>query len=274
LKTNLSSLSFPTKLTIASLVANAAAIWIQWLSGDPSYPKFPPGPVFFIAVAAIVAFGARWWWTPLIGSLIGLLVTSGWFARLPKNMLSLTHPGSIGHFAPGIFLGAVLQIVALLLVDVSGLLATVLNYRSREHTADSSKMVMRFFGSIFVLMGVVVMASGLHTDRYHNMMHMLWGALALGASFLTVRAARFFCIGSGLFYLTLAILGLVIGNPASQREWHAGPMLLHTGDHIFHLVLGSIFLAFGLLSARESSDHSTKTGSDNRPLGVAPVPRN
>jgi hypothetical protein len=51
-------------------------------------------------------------------------------------------------------------------------------------------------------------------------------------------------------------------------------MLLHTGDHIFHLVLGSIFLAFGLLSARESSNHSTKTSSDNRPLGVAPVPRN
>lgn len=68
MKPNLSNLTFPTKLTVAGLVACAVAIWIPWLSGDPAYPKFPPGPVFFIAVAAIVAFGKRWWWTPLIGS--------------------------------------------------------------------------------------------------------------------------------------------------------------------------------------------------------------
>jgi hypothetical protein len=28
-------------------------------------------------------------------------------------------------------------------------------------------------------------------------------------------------------------------------------MLLHTGDHIFHMVLGSIFLAMGLISDRQ-----------------------
>ena len=70
MNTKPSNLTFPTKLTVAGLIACAVAIWIQWLSGDPAYPKFPPGPVFFMAVAAIVAFGARWWWTPLIGSLI------------------------------------------------------------------------------------------------------------------------------------------------------------------------------------------------------------
>jgi len=248
---NLSSLTFPTKLTVAGLIACALAIWTQWLSGDPSYPKFPPGPVFFIAVAAIVAFAARWWWTPLMGSLIALLVTSGWFARLPTQMQRLTHPGSIGHFAPGIFLGTLGMIVFLLFTDVAGLVATVLNYRSRKDTAESSKMVLRFFGAIFVLMGVVVMVSGLHTDRYHNLMHMIWGALALGASFLTARTAKLFCIGSGLFYLTLAVLGLTMGDSAMGRAWQAGPMLLHTGDHVFHLVLGFIFLSFGLTSGRE-----------------------
>ena len=130
MKLNLSNLPFPTKLTVAGLVACAFAISIQWLSGDPSYPKFPPGPVFFIAIAAIVAFGARWWWTPLIGSLIALLVTSGWFARLPRQIERLTHPGSIGRFAPDIFLGTLGMIVVLLLTDVAGFVATVLNYRS------------------------------------------------------------------------------------------------------------------------------------------------
>ena len=251
MKTNLSSLTFPTRLTVAGLVACALAIWTQWLSGDPAYPKFPPGPVFFIAVAAIVAFAARWWWTPLMGSMIALLVTSGWFARLPRQMQRLTHPGSIGHFAPGIFLGTLGMIIFLFLTDVAGLVATVLNYRSRKHAMESSKIVLRSFGAIFVLMGLVVIVSGLHADRYHNLMHMIWGALALGASFLAVRVAKLFCIGSGLFYLTLAVLGLTIGDSAMGRAWQAGPMLLHTGDHVFHLVLGSIFLGFGLVSVRE-----------------------
>ena len=251
MKINLSNLTLPTRLTIAGLVACALAIWIQWLSGDPAYPKFPPGPVFFLAVATIVVLGARWWWTPLIGSMIALLVTSGWFARLPRQMQRLTHPGSIGHFAPGIFLGTLGMILFLLLMDVAGLVATVLNYRSRKYGVESSKIVLRSFGAIFVLMGVVVIVSGLHADRYHNLMHMIWGALALGASYLSVRVARVFCIGSGLFYLTLAVLGLTIGDPAMGRAWQAGPMLLHTGDHVFHLVLGTIFLGFGFLSARE-----------------------
>lgn len=255
MKMNLSNLNFATKLTIAGLVGCAFAIWIEWLSGDPSYPKFPPGPVFFIAVAAIIALGARWWFTPLIGSLLALLVTSGWFARLPRNVQHLTHPGSAGHFAPGIFLGALLQIASLALADVAGLVATVQSYRNRKHGVESSKMVLRFFGAMFVLMGVVVIASGLHSDRYHNLMHIIWGAIALGASYLSARAAKLFCVGSGLFYVTLAVLGLTLGDAAMGRAWQAGPMLLHTGDHIFHLVLGAIFLGFGLLSGRESRYH-------------------
>ena len=87
---NLRDLTLLTKLTVAGLTGCAFAIWTQWLSGDPAYLTFPPGPVFFIVVAAIVAFGARLWWTPLIGSLLGLLVTAGWFAMLPKEMLRLT----------------------------------------------------------------------------------------------------------------------------------------------------------------------------------------
>ncbi len=257
MKKMLSDLSFPTRLTVAGLIANALAIWMQWLSGDPSYPKFPPGPVFFIAIAAIVAFAARWWWTPLIGSLISLLVTAGWFALLARGMQRLLHPGSLGHFTAGIFLGALLQINALLITDVAGIVATVMNFRSREHAVGGVRMALRFFGAIFVLMGAVIMISPIHADRYHNGMHMVWGALALGASFLTTRAAKLFCVCSGLFYCTLAVLGLTIGDAGMGRAWQAGPMLLHTGDHIFHLVLGSIFLAVGLLSGREQRYQTT-----------------
>jgi hypothetical protein len=248
MKTNL---TFLTKLTAGGLVAVAIALWTQWLSGDPAFGRFPAGPVLFIAVAAIVIWGARWWWTPLIGALISLLVTSGWFARLPQAMLRLHHPGSVGNFAAGIFLGSVLQIGGLLLTDIAGLAATVHNFRRAESTPDSAKMACRFFGGLFAVMGVLVMVGGAHVDKYHNLMHLVWGALAFGASFLGATAAKRFCIASGAFYLTLASLGLLLGNPALNHAWYFGPMLLHTGDHIFHLVLGSIFLAMGLVSGRQ-----------------------
>lgn len=89
-----SKLTLLTKLTVGALIAVAVALWTQWLSGDPAYPKLPPGPVLFITVEAIVFFGARWWWTPLIGALISLLATSRWFVRLPAEMQRLGHPAS------------------------------------------------------------------------------------------------------------------------------------------------------------------------------------
>ena len=248
MKTKLTVLS---KLTVAGLIGVAVAIWMQWLSGDPAYTSFPPGPVIFIGIAAIIVLGARWWWTPLIGALIGLLVTSGWFVRLPAAILRLTHPGSVGKFAAGIWIGAILQIVALVVTDLAGLAATVQNFRRSSSTTDSAKMACRFFGGIFVLMGIMVIVGGVHADKYHNLMHLIWGALALGASFLGLSISKRFCIASGMFYLALAILGLLIGNPSMNRAWYFGPMLLHTGDHIFHLVLGSLFLGVGLMSGRE-----------------------
>jgi hypothetical protein len=112
-------------------------------------------------------------------------------------------------------------------------------------------MACRFFGGVFVLMGILVIVGGVHADKYHNLMQLIWGALALGASFLGLTISKRFCIGSGVFYMALAILGLLLGNPSMNRAWEFGPMLLHTGDHIFHLVLGSLFLGVRLVSVRE-----------------------
>src|SRR5689334_11925467 len=177
-------LTFLTKLTTAGLIGVAIALWTQWLSGDPAYPKFPPGPVIFIAIAAMVIYGARWWWTPSIGALMALFVTSGWFARLPQDMLRLTHPDRVGHFAIGIFVGSLLLIVALLLADIAGLAATIQNFR-RAGPAKfvTAKIACRLFGGLFVLMGTLVIVGGAHVDKYHNLMHLIWGVLAVGASF-------------------------------------------------------------------------------------------
>lgn len=241
-------MTFLTKLTVGGLVALTLAIWIQWFSGDPAYPKFPPGPVFFMVIAAIIVWGRRWLWAPMIGALISLLVTAGWFVRVPQNMLRLRHPGSVGHFAAGIFLGSLLLIGGLLFTDVVGIAATVQNFRRAGKSADSAKMACRLFGVVFVIMGVLVIIGGAHVDKYHNLMHLVWGALAIGISFFGTATSKRFCLASGAFYLSLAVLGFLLGNPTSSWAWHLGPMLLNKGDHFFHLVLGLIFLAFGVFS--------------------------
>ena len=117
-----------TKITIAALVTTAISLWIQWLSGDPAFPRFPPGPVFFIAIAMILFYGRSLRWTPLLGSLVSLMTTSGFLVRISAETLRLTHPARIGKFAPGIFLGVALQALALVVGDVAGIAATVLNY--------------------------------------------------------------------------------------------------------------------------------------------------
>lgn len=123
------------RLTAAGLTAGAIAIWMQAFSGDPAYPKVPPGPIIFVVIAAIILLAARWWWTPLLGAIVSLMTTAGWFVRLQPEMLRLTHPSAVGTFAAGIFIGTLLQIVMLLITDVAGIAATVENYRLRDRSS-------------------------------------------------------------------------------------------------------------------------------------------
>jgi hypothetical protein len=137
-KTNLTALA---KLTAGGLVGCAVGIWIQWLSGDRAYPKIPPGPILFVLIAVTAALGTRWWWTPMQGALLSLLTTVGWFVKLPAEALRLSHPAAVGPFAAGIFLGTLLQIVALLVTDIAGIAATLRNYRRMSHGQDGLKTV-------------------------------------------------------------------------------------------------------------------------------------
>ena len=112
-------LSLAAKLTVAGLLGNAIGIWIQALSGAPEYPTIPPGPIVLVVVAAAIAVGTRRWrWLPLAGALLSLLITVGAF-RTPYTANRLSNPGAVGAFA-----GTLLQLVALAVADVAGLVAT------------------------------------------------------------------------------------------------------------------------------------------------------
>ena len=136
------------------------------------------------------------------------------------------------------------HVIFLCCVVYAGLLA--LRYR-KEWAPHSERLVTLSY--FWVLLGMMVLTG--RGDKYHSLMQLVWGALAVGASFLGPTVAKRYCIGSGVFYATLGSLGLLIGNASMNGAWYLGPMLLHTGDHIFHLVLGSVFLFIGLASGRE-----------------------
>jgi hypothetical protein len=163
-----------------------------------------------------------------------------------------------------VFAGTVMQMLALVVAIVAGIIATAEGYRHR-----TSMVVCRILGGLFVVMGLVVIARGGSVDPYHNLLHIATGLIGLYLGFFSPLAgATAFCLGSGAFYLALGTLGLVLGDASMDRMWGIGPLHLDIADHGFHLVLGTILTMSGLVTkevAPKSSDaspgaaaHSTK----------------
>ena len=76
----------------------------------------------------MIFYGRRVKWPPLLGSLVSLMTTSGFLVRMSAEMLRLTHPSRVSKFAVGNFFGVAMQATALLVGDIAGIAATVLNY--------------------------------------------------------------------------------------------------------------------------------------------------
>lgn len=116
-------LSVASKLTAVVLVAGAAGVVIQIVSGV-DFPTIPP--VFFILLipAGLIVFG-RWRWTPAIAVLAGLFLTIGLF--LSGESVRLL---DLGQF--GAFIGLWLQFLASFVTVVAGIVATIQNFRARR----------------------------------------------------------------------------------------------------------------------------------------------
>lgn len=108
-------LSSPAKLTVAGLIAAAAGIMIQIISGV-DFPTIPPGLIILLVAAGLVAFG-RWRWTPLVGAVVGLLQLLGLF--LADQADRLLDPSPLGG-AVGLWIQLLGVIVAF-----AGIVATV-----------------------------------------------------------------------------------------------------------------------------------------------------
>jgi len=117
-----SSLPPASKLTLAALLFAAAGFVIQIVSGV-DVPTVPPGLVIMLVAAGLVAF-LPWRWIPVVGAAVGLFLLVGFFASGAVG--SLLDPSRLG-----VFIGAWVQFLAVIVALVAGIVATVQNYRSR-----------------------------------------------------------------------------------------------------------------------------------------------
>jgi hypothetical protein len=131
MKNRLSSLSPADKLTVGGLLVAAVGVVIQISSGAP-YPTIPP--VFFILLipAALIAFG-RWRWAPVSAVLAGVFLTFGLFAS--GESVRLFDRSQVG--LPGAPVGLWVQMLAVIVAAVAGVVATVQNYRRRTPVTAS-----------------------------------------------------------------------------------------------------------------------------------------
>lgn len=109
-----------SQLTVAALLVAAAGFVIQIVSGV-DVPTVPPGLVILLVAAALVAF-APWRWMPVVGVVVGLFLLVGFFAS--GAVVSLLVPSQLG-----VFLGAWVQFLAVIVAVVAGIVAVNQNYR-------------------------------------------------------------------------------------------------------------------------------------------------
>ncbi len=118
------SLSVAGKLTVAGLVVAAAGIVIQIASGA-EYPTVPPGLIILLVAAGVVALGIRWRWTSLAGVIVALfLLVGGALASQARDQLG--DPTRVG-----VFVGTVIQLLALAIALIGGVVAARQSYRTR-----------------------------------------------------------------------------------------------------------------------------------------------
>ena len=83
-----------------------------------------------------------------------------------------------------------------------------------------------------------------NSDPRHALIHVVWGTvmLVLLLRGLDEQGCVRLAIAFGVFYTALAVLGIVVHHPFGLR--------LDRGENLFHLLVGPITLAVGLVAAR------------------------
>lgn len=85
----------------------------------------------------------------------------------------------------------------------------------------------------------------LEVNGWHNLVHVLTGALGLVAFQAGAAAARIYALGIGAVYIVVAIWGFILGDGGSILSI----IPVNTEDNVLHVALGVVGLGAGAASA-------------------------
>jgi hypothetical protein len=239
------------KTAAAALLIAAVGVMMQ-MAGGADYPAIPP--VFFLLLvpAALVTFGP-WWWTPLPILLVGAFLTFGTFASGEAHRLIDSNVVD----AAGLWL----QLLAVVVATLIAARMTIRSYQSGEvgdfvrHTKTIlAKRTCQSMGVLFSAVGLIgFVVADEDFGMYHNLLHALTGVIAAAVGFAaTVPQAWIACVGLGAVYLGLGVGGMVFGEPETGA-WNTGLFTVSWGDHVFHTLVGMLFVAGALFTDRTQS---------------------
>jgi len=114
-------------------------------------------------------------------------------------------------------------------------------------------------GSVDAVFGV------LDVNAWHNLIHILTGALGVLAYMSGPRAARLYALVFGAVYIVVAIWGFIIGGGESIL----GFIPINDEDNVLHIVLGVLGLGAGAASpdieARHVQSEPGRPGASSPP---------
>jgi hypothetical protein len=101
-------------------------------------------------------------------------------------------------------------------------------------------------GSVDAVFGI------LDVNAWHNLVHILTGALGVLAFMSGPRAARLYALAFGAVYIVVAIWGFIIGGGESIL----GFIPINDEDNVLHIVLGVLGLGAGAASPDVETRHA------------------
>ncbi len=115
-----------------------------------------------------------------------------------------------------------------------------------------AKTIATVIGVVFILVGIVGFLSpelmGAHLGPVHNVVHLVSGAASLYFGTKgTLASARSFCIGFGLVYGLLGVVGFFAGS-GEHRLLELPYLTLGTMDHYIHIAIGALYLIGGFMT--------------------------
>lgn len=120
--TPFSTKPFTTKLTVGALLIAAVGILLQYIAGVGDFPTIPPGPIILVVLAGVIAF-TPWRWIPILGTVMGVALTVGFFQQ-DESVDRLTDLTPILGY-----IGLWVQAAGVVVAIIAGGIATLRNYR-------------------------------------------------------------------------------------------------------------------------------------------------